>query len=384
MKTVLQKKSISCNNKIVRRLTVKITEFANGGYGVGKVDGKTAFVRFALPDETVEAEVVKEKKGFIIAEAKEIKEPSTHRIEPKCPHYYHCGGCDLQHAEYSYQLALKKEVFLNTIKRLSNLEPENGTEIEPSVKQWSYRKRVQFKCRNGRWGFYKKSSNQFVEISECPVADGLINEYIKNNRCKAGEVEIDDYGNINSDEMILNLGLKHPLFYKKGAFTQVNREVNLKIIDDLKREVNALNPNNIVEFFCGIGNFTIPLALEGYNILAVEFDIKAVSSLKRNIGNFNLKNISVLRANLFEQFKIKGHFDLAILDPPREGAKNVAQKLLRKNINNIIYISCDPATLSRDMKILSKKYTLVKSKLYDMFPQTHHIESMNILKLNKE
>ncbi len=368
----------------MKRITVKLTGFANGGYGVGKIDGKTVFVQFALPDETVVAKIVKEKKDFIIAEAKEVKEPSPYRTTPGCPYYLSCGGCDLQHADYAYQLNLKKETFLNTLKRLSNLEPESSVEIEPSDKQWNYRKRVQFKCKEGRWGFYKKSSNQFVEISECPIADTLINEHIKNNRCKNGEVEVDDYGNINSDEMMLNLGLKHPLFYKKGAFTQINRGVNLKIINDLKGEVNSLNPDKIVEFFCGIGNFTIPLALQGYEMLAIEYDIKAVSSLKRNIGNFNLKNVSILRANLFEQFKIKGHFDLAILDPPREGAKNVVQKLLRKNIDNIIYISCDPATLARDLKILSKKYRLVKSKLYDMFPQTHHIESMNILKLNKE
>ena len=368
----------------MNQLTVKLTDFANGGYSVGKIDGKTVFVRFALPGETVVAEIIKEKKDFIIAEAKEISESSPHRIEPKCPYYHSCGGCDLQHVNYEYQLTLKKEVFLKTLNRLSNLKPENEIEMEPSGKQWNYRKRVQFKCKNGKWGFYKRSSNRFVEISECLIADELINEHIKNNRCKYGEIEVDDYGNINSDEMMLNLNLKHPLFYKKGAFTQINREVNLKIVDDLKREVSALNPDKIVEFFCGIGNFTIPLALQGHEILAIEYDIKAVSSLKRNIGNFNLNNVSIMRANLMEQFKIKGYFDLAILDPPREGAKNVVQKLLRKNIDNIIYISCDPATLARDLKILSKKYRLIKSKLYDMFPQTHHIESMNILKLNKE
>ena len=366
-------------------MKLKITGFANGGYGTGLINYKIVFVENALLNELVEIEIVQEKKGFIKAIAKEILEPSEYRVKPECPYYLTCGGCDLQHANYEYQLKLKQDVFVSTLKRIGKIELGETPEIVPSEKQWHYRRRVDFKCRNGKWGFYKRSTNQFTPISECKIADERINEFIKSNRCFGDtRVQIDDYGNINTDEMMLNLGLEQPLFYKKDAFTQINREINLKIIQDLLNEVSTINPSNILELFCGIGNFTIPLAKKGYKIYAVELDLPAISSLKRNINNFSLKNVSIIRRNLFEPFKIKGGFDLAILDPPRDGAKEVAWWLLKKNIKHVIYISCDVATLSRDLNIVKDKYIIEKVKLYDMFPQTHHVESMTVLKLNKD
>jgi len=366
-------------------MKLKITGFANGGYGVGSIEGKIVFVENALPNETVEIEIIQEKKGFIKATATKILEPSEYRVEPKCPHYLTCGGCDLQHAKYEYQLKLKQEAFLSTLKRIGKIELNETPKIVPSKKQWYYRRRVDFKCRNGKWGFYKRSTNQFTPINECTIADKKINEFIKSNRCFGDtRVQIDDYGNINTDEMMLNLGLEQPLFYKRDAFTQINKETNLKIVQDLLNEVSAVQPSNILELFCGIGNFTIPLAKNGYKVYAVELDLSAISSLKRNVNNFGLKNVSIIRRNLSEPFKIKGGFDLVVLDPPREGAKEVARWLLKKNVKHVIYISCDVATLSRDLNIVKDRYTIEKVKLYDMFPQTHHVESMTVLKLNKD
>ncbi len=365
-------------------MRLKINGFANGAYGTGMLNGKIVFVENALPNEVVDIEITQEKKGFIKAVATEILKPSEYRTKPECPYYLTCGGCDLQHASYEYQLKLKQDVFVSTLKRIGKIELNEIPEIIPSEKQWYYRRRVDFKCRNGKWGFYKKSTNQFTPIRECKIANEGINEFIRNNRCfKYMRVQVDDYGNINTDEMMLNLNLEQPLFYKKDAFTQINREINLKIIRDLLSEVSTINPSNILELFCGIGNFTIPLAKKGYKIYAVELDLPAISSLKRNVSNFDLKNVSIIRKNLFEPFKIKGGFDLVILDPPREGAKEVARWLLKKNVKHVIYISCDMATLSRDLNIIKNKYTLEKIKLYDMFPQTHHVESMTVLKLNK-
>ncbi len=368
----------------MRKIILKVYDFANGGYAVGHLDKKVVFARFALPGETVEAEIIVEKKSYLMAQVLKVLEPSPYRIDPKCTCYFACGGCDLQHADYEYQLKLKQTVFINTLKRVGGIERKETPKIEPSPKQWNYRKRVEFKCKNGNWGFYKKSTNDFVTVNECKVADEKINKFIQNKRCRREtKIQIDDFGNINTDEMMMNLNLLHPLFYKKDAFTQINREVNLKMLGDLLSEIKTLKPTKILELFSGIGNFTIPLAIEGYEILAVEINPSAISSLKRNINTFGLRNISIAKRNLFEQFKIKGEFDVVILDPPRNGAKEVARWLLKKKIEYIIYISCEPATLSRDLKILKDRYTLIKSKLYDMFPHTHHIESMNILKLNK-
>ncbi len=366
-------------------MKLKITDFANGGYGTGSINGKIVFVENALPNEVVEIEIVQEKKGFIRAFATDILKPSVYRVKPKCPYYLTCGGCDLQHACYDYQLKLKQSVFVSTLKRIGKIELNKMPKIVPSERQWHYRRRLNFKCKNGKWGFYKRSTNQFTQIDECKIADKGINKFINNNRCfRNMRVQVDDYGNVNIDEMVMDLGFEQPLFYKKSAFTQVNRDVNLKIIQDLLSEVHSINPASILELFCGIGNFTIPLAKNGYKIYAVELDLSAISSLKRNINNFGLKNVNVVKRNLFESFKIKDGCDLVILDPPREGAKEVAQWLLKRNIKHVIYISCDVVTLSRDLNIINSKYTIEKVKLYDMFPQTHHVESMVVLKLNKD
>ncbi len=366
-------------------MRLKITGFANGGYGTGSINGKIVFVENALPDEVVYIKIVQEKKGFIRAVATDILEQSEYRVKPKCPYYLTCGGCDLQHARYDYQLKLKQSVFLSTLKRIGKIELNKIHKIVPSERQWHYRRRVDFKCRNGKWGFYKRNTNQFTPVDECKIADKGINEFINKNRCfRNMRVQVDDYGNVNMDEMAMNLGFEQPLFYKKSAFVQVNRDVNLKIVQELSSEVRSINPSSILELFCGIGNFTIPLAKNGYKISSVELDLSAISSLKRNINNFGLTNVNVIKRNLFEPFKIKGIFDLVILDPPREGAKEVAQWLLKINIKHVIYISCDMATLSRDLNILKGKYTIEKVNLYDMFPQTHHVESMTILKLNED
>lgn len=364
-------------------MIVKIEGFANGGYGIARIDKKTVFVRYALPDETVEIEIVKEKKSYAIAQTTKVLEASPFRVKPRCKYYGMCGGCNLQHATYDYQLELKKEAFKNVLKRIAKIEIDS-IEIEASPKQFNYRRRVEFKCRFGHWGFFKEKSNEFVKIDYCHIADDQINEFIKKYRCSSlNRIEVDDFSNINTDEMMLDLGLAKPLFYKKGAFSQINREVNLKLIEELKNTVNNLNISTVVEFFCGIGNFTIPLATEGYKITAIEFDTKAISSLRRNINSFKLKNVRYKKINLMEPFKLNDRFDLALLDPPRDGAKLVSEWIIRKKPPYVIYISCDPATLSRDLNILKSLYSIEKIKLFDMFPQTHHIESFLLLKLNK-
>ncbi len=364
--------------------TVTISGFANGGYGLSTINGKVVFVRYALPFEIVEVNITQEKRDYCVAQVKRVLKPSKYRTEPQCVYYKNCGGCDLQHAEYTYQLRLKQEAFANTIKRIAGISLSDIPPIVPSKKQWHYRKRVRFKCKKGRWGFYKRESNNFVQIDQCKIADERINAYIIKRKCKKdGFICVDDYGHINNDEMLLNINLEKPLFFRSGAFTQVNRDINLKIIDDLISIIEYINPTRVVEFFSGIGNFTVPLALKGIRILALELSNRAVSSLKKNVRLFNLDNVTVEKKDLSKPFKIKGIFDLAILDPPRDGANTVIHWLKNKRLKNVIYISCNPATFARDIKNLSERYVIEMVKLYDMFPQTHHIETMALLKLNE-
>ncbi|WP_442905304.1 class I SAM-dependent RNA methyltransferase [Hippea sp. KM1] len=254
--------------------------------------------------------------------------------------------------------------------------------IHPSNMQFGYRKRVDFSCLKGRWGFLKKGSSEFIGIDRCLLADDAINDYIKNNSCmRKTRIEIDDKGRINQKQMYLDIGVGKPLTYRLGAFSQINRNINIKLIERITSIAKQTNSKTAIEFFCGIGNFTIPLSLNQISITALEWDKNAVLSLKDNIKAFGIKNIAIQRANLMQPFRINTEFDLAILDPPREGARYVAEWLRRRKVNWIIYVSCEPSTLARDLFMLKESYTIESVELFDMFPQTHHIETLVLLKL---
>nr|WP_269563751.1 methyltransferase [Hippea sp. KM1] len=181
--------------------------------------------------------------------------------------------------------------------------------------------------------------------------------------------------------MYLDIGVGKPLTYRLGAFSQINRNINIKLIERITSIAKQTNSKTAIEFFCGIGNFTIPLSLNQISITALEWDKNAVLSLKDNIKAFGIKNIAIQRANLMQPFRINTEFDLAILDPPREGARYVAEWLRRRKVNWIIYVSCEPSTLARDLFMLKESYTIESVELFDMFPQTHHIETLVLLKL---
>ncbi len=366
-----------------------IENIAHGGYGIGRIDGKIVFVEGALPKEELYINIFDNRKDYSVAKIVDILRASKYRIKPKCPYYGECGGCDFQHMEYDYQIELKKRIFVSTFNRIGNIDIKTGDiQTETSDCIFNYRRRVRFRCKGAWWGFLRKRSRDIVTVESCFIADKKINEYVRSGSCVDKEIVLSDDGLINKKNAFLDLtdvakGLY--LYYKYGSFVQVNRNINIKMIKVMSEEIRDKKIESVFDFFCGIGNFSLPLAVLGVNVAGFDSNKQAIDSFNGNAERLKVsKTAKAFVRNLNKPFlhPYKLHMpQCVILDPPRAGAKYVVKYLVEKRPQYVFYISCEPSTLARDLRILSNYYTMEKIVLFDMFPQTHHFESFVVLRL---
>ncbi len=360
---------------------------AHGGMGIGKIKGKVTFVHNALPNEIVYVEIIEDKKDFSIAKAINFEKTSKHRVEPKCEYYEKCGGCDFQHIAYDYQLKLKADILRSIFKRISKIDI-NDIKVVESKDIFHYRRRVKFQCAGKRWGLFQKKSKNPVVIEHCKIADKAINEFISGNDCIKKEIVLSDDNVVNKKESVLNLSDVVDnlyLIYEYGSFVQVNRDINLKMVKTVVDSIRQKNVNRVFDFFGGIGNFSIPLAAYGINVVSFDSNKGAVKSFNRNAKGLKLTNIAKsIRKNLIKPFDIDiKPPDCVILDPPRAGAKKVVEYIDRNKPEYVLYVSCEPSTLARDLITLKDSYIIEKVTLFDMFPQTHHFETLVELKFDQ-
>ena len=368
--------------------TIKIEKLVYNGYGIARFNGKVVFVDSVLPEEEVVIEVLKEKKTHSFGKLIEVLTPSKHRIEPKCSKFYSCGGCQWQHIDYTFQLECKKNILLESFKNIAKIESIPDITTIPSF-QYNYRNRVKFQIKDKKIGFYKKLSHEFIEIDKCHILSNEINEFIK-------EIKIDNYlreleiFSSSKGEILSNLNKRGVIYEHIGenrfkisqnSFFQINKFLTEKLMNIVLE--NSHNYNKFADLFSGVGLFAIPLAKvipRGIAIEASKFSYKdSVDNLKLN----NVKSLKLYRKKVENSCSIINKFgpDIVILDPPRTGiTKNTAVFLNElKKLKKIIYVSCNPITLSRDLNILKSKFQLQKLFLIDMFPNTYHIETVSIL-----
>jgi 23S rRNA (uracil1939-C5)-methyltransferase len=408
-----------------------------GGDGLGRSpEGKTVFVPLVLPGEEVLTEVVEDKPGFDRATMKTVLKPSEKRIEPACPYFGSCGGCHYQHTDYENQLAIKRAILLETFQRTAKFQWFN--EIVTHVDTpWYYRNRTRLKAgAQGKFalGYRRLASHELLPIKECPISSPLINRAISNllDLGKEGRVsqaisEIELFVNHDDSELLLEVfglaatgGLQE--FFRElqqrlpelkgltlfglpdhhgsalpelkgtigqssleyeagdwsfrvsaGSFFQTNRFM----VPELVRAVTAgLSGRLALDLYAGVGLFANHLSKRFNQVFAVESSPFSVSDLQANAP----KNLTVVRATS-EQFLQKSMNlkpDLVVLDPPRTGIGESAAKLLMaQRVPRIIYLSCDPTTLARDLHwLLDFGYRMEEVHLIDLFPQTFHIESL--------
>ena len=420
-----------------------IESLSHEGRGIAHIEGKTVFIENALPGEQVEFKYVSKRAKFDEGVAENIITADAQRIEPECQYFGYCGGCSLQHMKPEAQLAHKQSVLLEQFTHLGNVEPET---VLPPLEgpSFGYRHKARLAAKHVikkekvLVGFREKRSPYVADITECKVLHpnvGLKFEALQKlieglsilNQIPQIEAAVSDNGtalvfrhlaDFNEEdiakleafeeehqlELFLQPGgydsvhrLKkdenEELFYKLDDhditiyfkpvdFTQINVDINQKMIN---LAIELLEPNkdeNILDLFCGVGNFTLPLARKAKSVVGIEGDKGLVERAKNNAIKNNIDNVDFYAADLADLEKsnefMKGSYDKILLDPARTGAKEILEALNTKNVKRIVYVSCNPATLARDAGILvnEKGFKLTKAGVMDMFPHTTHVESI--------
>ncbi len=418
------------------RLTVE--KLVYGGYGLARENNKVFLVRYSAPKEFVEAEILEEKRDYTEAQVKKVIIPSPHRREAPCPYFGSCGGCQLQHLDYETQVSQKNDILRETLSRIGRIANPPLQDPIRSDLEFGYRVRVQFKVKNQKVGFFRLGEKELVEIEECPLAHPRINaliphlkevaqrirelqeihvfyspkedkflvrfitpietdrsllEKVKDDFLPKDVVGVGDYSRLR---LILTkrywIGTEY-LFVDAGGFTyRVSGDsffqVNYSLWDRFIQEVvKGVSFRKAVDLHCGVGFFTLPLAKVGNFIEGSDSNPSAVNDATYNAKVNQVDNAVFVKADAYRHLKSRGGevLDLVLLDPPRSGLGDKERDLLLQNKpERIIYVSCNPSTLARDLKVFLKGgYTLERVRLIDMFPQTYHIESVSVLRVDR-
>lgn len=424
---------------------LRIDSLAYGGNGVGRHEGKAIFVPYSAPGDLLNCRVTRSKKRYAEAELTDLVEPSVLRRPSPCPVFGRCGGCQWQHLPYAQQGEWKARIFRETLVRHCAIPAEKILPLSLAPDEWGYRSRVQFKCRQTEdgfvMGFFRRGSHYVIDVASCPIAAGAINEALARfrswlpaspcpERIPQVDLSVDDEGRVravvhaleDSGDLLadylhplvtavgytlfLQTGRKeklayvagegdlhiHPLAssklclaYGPGGFAQVNLEQNRHLVAEVLRAIGGERPWRILDLYCGMGNFSLPLARIAAEVVGVEDYAPAIDKARENALANGIDNADFHARpaeGAYQALADDRGFDLVVLDPPRTGAYSVSCELAARRPARIIYVSCDPPTLARDLSpLLQGGYQLHWSRPMDLFPQTYHTESVTFLGL---
>ncbi len=405
-----------------------------------RIQGKALFVPFVLEGELVNASLTEQKPGFARGSLNKILQPSSERIEPHCPYFARCGGCHYQHTNYENQLQIKGAILRENLRRIAKLELDAELEIHPSP-EWGYRNRSRFavqladvQCPGNFALCYRKfNSHELLAVEQCPISSPLINRALEVLwvMARAGEFvpsihEIEVFANGDDTKLLIELSCgeeasravietfahacigqlpaiegvvafkdanhrpqelasvgKKQMVYETshgpyrvsaGSFFQVNRH----LINELVRVVtDEPHGETALDLYAGVGLFSSVLKRDFNNVIAVEPSPSSYADLQYNSAA-NVKAVHATTEKYLEDQTKKLRTDLVVVDPPRAGLSTpVIKALLAMKPSKMTYVSCDPATLARDMRsLLQGGYRIERADLFDLFPQTFHIESV--------
>ncbi len=365
-------------------IEITVDRMAIGGRGVGRFDGRVVFVADVAPQDTVRARITLIKKKFAEADCVEVLKPGPSRVAPPCPYAGECGGCSWQQISYSEQLLQKQAMVQDAFRKFSGFTSFDVRPVIPSPQEFRYRNRVQVHLAPNQLGFFKKRSHQIIDIQDCLITDQqLTGQFAELRAAKPQQ---------NRIELLLTqtgqvVRSSNPRFEDELGFSQVNTGQNENLIRYVLREseVLQLHPKRIHDLYAGAGNFTFPLAgkFSETPVSAVESHPKSVEFARKKITSGNLEFHEVRVERYLKTLKSL-QTDLILLDPPRAGVgTEVMTQISQLDPLALIYISCHPVTLARDLQAL-KGYELVSVQPFDMFPQTDHVETVVVLKKSSQ
>lgn len=368
----------------VNNIKIKIDKIIAGGDGLGFIDGKAHFVPQSLPGEILEIEVIESKKGFNRCKVVKIIEPSVNRTEPFCPLYNECGGCNMQYTSYENQILLKKDMVKDIFLRNGKINLDNFQFFKS--KSLGYRNRVQFHYSGDKIGFKKKQSNEIINVETCPLLVDSLNSYlIDRTKETSRKLTIFSDGTDNfiggiddTCSIILN---QKTLTFNPGGFFQSNLSILPSLIEHLNSFILG---ESVMDLYCGVGLFSTFLPVSVKNIIAVEMDTRVKPFIEQNLALRKFTFYGMSLEEYIERGKHKtDNIDTIIIDPPRKGlSESVRSFLLKLKVKRIIYVSCDPTTMARDIADITKKgYSLTHFSCFDFYPNTNHVEAFGVLDL---
>lgn len=420
---------------------VSVERLAHDGRGVARTaSGKTLFIEAALPGEKVAVAVHRTRKRFDEAHVRELIEPAAERVSPPCPHYGHCGGCDLQHQAVAAQREHKRAVLAELLARegIALAEPPGLLQGEALGYRRRARMGVKVDAEGGiHLGFCARHASRLIDIHSCAVLVPELSALIEPLRELLAELEVPrlvghlelmaadairvvvvrqlrdnradlqrwrDFGQAHGVAVACLLGREEPdltwlgdtprlsyrlptsrrelqLGFAPGDFIQVNEQINRLLVATAQEWLAPVAGQRVLDLFAGIGNFSLPLAADGARVVAVEGSAAMVKRLDAN-ARCNALDIEARQADLNDEAAVLALLkqyipDLAVLDPPRDGADAVCRALVERPVSRLVYIACDPATLARDAaRLVHGGYRIVRVSIADMFVHTSHLESL--------
>ena len=393
-------------------MKVKIEALNDQGKGICYIDSKITFVSDSVVGDIIIPRIVSEHKKYNNAVIEKLIIPSKKRIKAMCPYYSKCGGCQLQNISYEDTLLFKKNKLSNILKKFAKIE--TPITFIPNESKFNYRNKITLRIENTIIGLYEEETHNLIPIESCLMVQQPINDFIKIlpdfNLINAKVVIRCNYNdelliNIITDDLIIlpsinNLKIvgilhnnkvlygdnkfmeiiNHKLFQVSyDSFFQINRHI-CSLLFTIIRD-NILRNKNVLDLYCGVGTLGINVSDIESKIYGIEIIENAILNATLNARINNVNNAKYMLGKVEDILpKIKEKIDVAIIDPPRKGLdKKTINILLNLNLEQIIYVSCDPITLSRDLNILKEKYNVVKVIGLDMFSYTYHVESVVIL-----
>lgn len=425
-------------------MTLDIQNFTHDGRGVARVDGKAIFVSGALTGERVVAKLTAKHRQYDEAEVVEVLQASPDRVEPGCAHFGVCGGCALQHLAPAAQIAAKQTTLIENLTRIGDVEPKRV--LDPlQGESWAYRRRgrlsVRYVEKKGRVlvGFRETNGKYVADLSRCPVVLpavgerlGAIAELLASMAAVREIPQIEfacgdtltalvfrhlqplsetDLAKLKAfaqrENVVVMLQPKgpesvHALWPEQVAlhfdiprfdlrldfdpldFIQVNAAINARMIDHALALLDVQPDESVLDLFCGLGNFTLPLARQARSVVGVEGDHALVARARRNAERNGIANAEFFMADLAENQRdapwAKRYYDRVLLDPARAGADKLIEWFPFKQVKRVVYVSCHPASLARDAGLLVRDhgYKLKAAGVMDMFPHTAHVESIAV------
>lgn len=399
------------NVQVGQRLELDITTVAFGGDGIGRVESFVVFVPFVIEGERVEVEIVEVKRRYANADLVRVITPAPHRVEPLCPYYMRCAGCQYQHIDYRHQLELKRTQIRDVFERIGKISNPPIEPVVGSPKSYAYRNKIVVHGP-GQPGFWTVRGRSIIPVEQCPISREEVSRRLKEPlvvdkhltiRCNSagqtwvfGENSRTGILPVPSDpltdkragspfyetvieEVVLGKTLRVPV----ASFFQVNLDVIELALEHTRNIFAASGCRVLVDAYCGVGLFALMLADLAGHVYGIEEDAKAIKAANENAVALGLKNFDFYpgkteRLLFYALRQLKLDETCLILDPPRSGCgKAVLETLREHRPRKIIYVSCAPAMLARDVKeLLAHGYRLERVTPFDMFPQTQHCEAV--------